>query len=174
MLAESPADRQQKVLKLLDTSGMRLHALLGRLTLCEDVVGDLMQELFVRLYQSRGFGKAKDPFAYAYRAAVNLAFEWRKRQKTTIRSLNHDCPAARQKSPLAQMIQAEQLQQLLDATAQLNDLARDVIVMHYIEQEPYDQIAERLGKKPQHLRSVASKAMARLRGLLADRQAKAM
>lgn len=168
------ADRQQKVLQLLDTSGARLHGLLGRLTLREDVVGDLMQELFIRLSQSRGFEKARDPLAYAYRTAINLAFEWRRRQKITLRLLNPDGPAARQKSALAQMIQTEQLQQLLDATSKLNELARDVVVMHYIEQKPYEEIAERLGKKPQHLRSVASKAISKLRGLLAGRQTKAM
>jgi RNA polymerase sigma factor (sigma-70 family) len=166
-LSKRLADRQQKVLQLLDTSGVRLHGLLARLTLREDVVGDLMQELFIRLYQSRGFDKAKDTFAYAYRAAINLAFEWRRRQKITIRSLDHDCPAAGQKSALAQMIQTEQLQQLLDVISRLNELAREVVVMHYIEQQPYEEIGRRLGKKPQYLRALSSKAMAKLRQLLA-------
>ena len=71
-------ERRRKILQLLDTSGPRLHRLLTRLTRREDVVGDLLQELFTRLWSSNGFDEAQDPYAYAYRAAVNLAFEWRR------------------------------------------------------------------------------------------------
>ena len=88
------SDRQKKILELLDTSGVRLHGLLARLML------------------------------------------------------------------------SEELGQVLDAMGQLNDLAREVLVMHYIEQESYEQIAQQLGKKSQHIRSVSAKAMARLRKLM--------
>jgi RNA polymerase sigma factor (sigma-70 family) len=64
------------------------------------------------------------------------------------------------------MIQAEELEQILDATSKLTDLARDVIVMRYIEQASYEEIAQRLDKEPQHLRSVCAKAMAQLREVL--------
>jgi len=52
-------------------------------------------------------------------------------------------------------------------SAKLSDLARDVVVLHYIEQESYEDIGRRLGKNHRHIRSVASKAMARIRELLA-------
>ena len=156
-------------MELLDTSGARLHALLARLTLSEDIVGDLMQELFIRLCRSRGFDKAKDPFAYAYRVAINLAFEWRRNLRPRFQSLDEDClPAENRPSSLGIMIQAEQLQRVLDATSQLSSLARDVVIMRYIEQEPYEEIGRRLGKKPQYVRSVCAKALARLRALLVD------
>ncbi len=161
-------DRQKIVLELLDSSGMRLHALLARLTLSQDAVGDLMQELCLRLCQSRGLDRAKDPFAYAYRAAINLAFEWRKKTRLKLESLDEDClPVQDSPGPLATMIQVEQLQQVLDATSRLSRLAREVVVMHYIEQESYEEIGRRLDKKPQYLRSVSAKALARLRRLLA-------
>jgi RNA polymerase sigma factor (sigma-70 family) len=66
------------------------------------------------------------------------------------------------------MIRAEELQRVLDATSQLGSLAREVVVMHYIEQKPYEEIGRLLGKKPQYLRSLSSKALARLRALLMD------
>ena len=165
-MSEFVSDRQKKVLELLDTSGVRLHALLGRLTLSEDVVGELMQELFIRLSKSR-LDKVNDPFAYAYRAAINLAFEWRKKSKVKFQSLDEDCfPVENSPSPLAEMVRAEELAQVLDMIGRLSELAREVVVMHYIEQESYEEIAQRLGKKPQHIRSVSAKAMARLRQLL--------
>lgn len=161
-------DRQKIVLELLDTSGTRLHALLARLTISEDTVGDLMQELCLRLCQSRGLDKAKDPFAYAYRTAINLALEWRRKQKLKFQSLDEDClPVQDNPAPLRTMIQTEQLQQVLDATSRLSRLAREVIVMHYIEQESYEEIGQHLGKNPDYLRSLSAKALAKLRTFLA-------
>jgi RNA polymerase sigma factor (sigma-70 family) len=160
-------ERQKKILQLLDVSGPRLHRLLARLTQREDVVGDLLQELFLRLWNSKAFGKAEDPFAYACRSAINLAFEWRRRQQIRCRPLEGNCPVAQDNSSaLGKMVQAEELEQVLDATSKLPDLARDVVVMHYIEQDSYEEIAERLGKKPQYMRSVCAKAMAQLREIL--------
>jgi RNA polymerase sigma factor (sigma-70 family) len=159
-------DRQKKILQLFDASGPRLHRLLGRLTLREDEAGDLLQELFLRLWNSRSFDRTKYPFSYAYRAAINLAFEWRRDRKLSSRPLGDDCPAKIGSSALGKMIAAEELGQILDATMQLTDLACDVVVMHYIEQESYDQIAKRLGKKPQYLRALNAKAVVRLREIL--------
>jgi RNA polymerase sigma factor (sigma-70 family) len=159
-------ERQKKILQLLDTSGPRLHRLLARLTRREDVVGDLLQELFIRLWNSKTFGKADDPLAYAYRTAINLAFEWRRHQQMTCRYAETGPAGQDHSSALGKMIQAEELEQVLDATSKLSDLARDVVVMRYIEQDSYEEIAARLGKKPQHLRSVCAKAMAQLREVL--------
>jgi len=161
--------RQRKILQLIDTSGPRLHRLLARLTRREDVAGDLSQELFTRLLSSNGFDEARDPFAYAHRAAVNLAFEWRRARKTTLQLSEENCPTADGPSVPGKMIRAEELEQVLDATAKLSDLARNVVVMRYIEQASYEEIARRLDKKPQHVRSVCAKAMAQLRKLLAGK-----
>ena len=161
-------ERQKKILQLLDTSGELLHRLLGRLTQREDVVGDLLQELFIRLWSSKTFDKADDPFAYAYRAAINLAFEWRRKQKRISQISQENCPAPKENpSALGKMIQAEELEQVLNAASKLTDLARDVVVMHYIEQDSYEEIGRRLGKKPQYMRSLCSKAITELREMFA-------
>ncbi len=164
-------ERQKKILQLLDTSGERLHRLLVRLTRREDVVGDLLQELFIRLWNSKAFDKAEDPFAYAYRAAINLAFEWRRKQKATCQISQENCPAVEDgPSALGKMIQAEELEQVLNAASKLTDLARDVVVMRYIEQDSYEEIGLRLCKKPQYMRALCAKAMAQLRELLASKK----
>jgi RNA polymerase sigma-70 factor (ECF subfamily) len=130
------------------------------------VVGDLLQELFLRLWNSKAFDNAEDPFAYAYRAAINLAFEWRRRQIACQPVEGNYAAVNRNPSTLGKMIQAEELEQVLDATSKLSDLARDVVVMRYIEQASYEEIAQRLGKKPQYMRSVCAKAIAQLREIL--------
>jgi RNA polymerase sigma-70 factor (ECF subfamily) len=164
-------ERQRKILQLFDTSGPRLHRLLARLTRREDVVGDLLQELFVRLWNSNGFDEARDPFAYAYRSAVNLAFEWRRGRKTTCQPLDENHAATDGPSAAGKMIRDEEMEQVLDATYKLTGLARDVVVMRYIEQASYEEIGQRLGKKPQHIRSACAKAMAQLREMLASKKA---
>jgi len=55
---------------------------------------------------------------------------------------------------------------VLDATSRLTDLARDVVVMRYIEQNSFEEIGRHLDKKPQYMRALCAKAMARLRELL--------
>jgi RNA polymerase sigma-70 factor (ECF subfamily) len=163
-------NRRQKILELFEKSGPQLHRLLGRLTLSEDVVGDLLQELFIRLWNSKSFHKAKNPSAYAYRAAINLAFEWQRDRKKSFQKLEGDYPAQVGSSVLNKIIADEELQQVLDATMQLSELSREVVVMHYIEQQSYEEISKRLGKKPQYLRALNTKAIARLRELLFNKE----
>ena len=163
-------NRQKKILELFETSGPQLHRLLAKLTLSEEIVGDLLQELFLRLWNSKAFDKAKDPFCYAYRSAINLAFEWRKDRKESFKPLDHDCPAETGSSALGNMIADEELQHVLDATMQLSDLSREVVVMHYIEQQSYEEIAKRLGKKPQYLRALNAKAISKLREILTGKK----
>ena len=160
-------DKKKKILELFEISGPRLYRLLGKLTLSQDEVGDVLQELFLRLWKSKSFSKAEEPFSYAYRAAINLAFEWRRNRKLSFQSIENDYDVQIDSSALGKMIAGEELQQVLDATMQLSDLAREVVVMHYIEQESYEEIAKRLGKKPQYLRALNAKSIARLRKLLA-------
>jgi RNA polymerase sigma factor (sigma-70 family) len=169
-IEETLKNKQQEILELFEKSGPQLHRLLGKLTLSENDTGDLLQELFLRLWNSKAFEKAKDPFSYAYRAAINLAFEWRRDRKESFKPLECDCPAETGTSTLGKMIADEELQQILDATMQLSDLSREVVVMHNIEQESYEEIAKRLGKKTQYLRALNAKAIARLRELLTGRK----
>jgi RNA polymerase sigma factor (sigma-70 family) len=157
-------DRGKKVLELLEAEGPRLHLLLARLTRREDAAGDLLQELVARLCQSRGLEGATDPLAYAYRAAANLAFEWRRSRRARQQSeARNGATPATAPSPLGAVIKEEELEQVLDATARLRDVARNAVLLRYLEQMSYEEIGRRLGKKPQHVRSLTSKALAQLR-----------
>lgn len=160
-------DNQKKTLELLDQHGESLHRLLSRLTRCEHTTSDLMQELFIKLSGARGFAKALNPYAYAWKTATNLAFDLRRKQKITFESLETVALSDElNKQTLDQMIQQEQLNRVLQITCGFNELARNVIVMRFIEQKSYQQIAERLGKKPDHLRSLCSKKLNQLQRIL--------
>jgi RNA polymerase sigma factor (sigma-70 family) len=161
--------RQDKVLQLLDQYGEKLHRLLARLTRCEHTTRDLMQELFIKLSCSRGFEKATNPYAYAWKSATNLAFRWHSQKKRNTESLESiQLPHEPNQDALNEMIRQEQIQHILQVTATFKELPRNVIVMRFIEQQSYEEIAERLGKNPDYLRALCSKMLKQLRFKLND------
>jgi RNA polymerase sigma-70 factor (ECF subfamily) len=160
-------ENTRRLLTVLDVDARRLHLLLVRLTLRADVAEDLMQELFLKLHDSRGFRQADNPCAYARRAAIHLAFDWRRRQRRRADTapLGVD-PKADGASPLDRLVAREQLAQTLAALDRLPKLARECLVLRYLENEPYETIAEQVGKTPHQARALCHKAIVRLRKLL--------
>ncbi len=152
------------LLSLLETHGAALHALFTRLVLRPDVAEDLLQELFLKLQHADGFARAADRKAYAFRAAVHLAFDWRRAHRP-MQPLATEPPGAAT-SPLDRLIDAEELEQVLEAIGQLPDLGRQVVVLRYLQQQEYAAIAEQLGKTEHQVRGLCAKALARLRSLL--------
>ena len=152
------------LLKLLDRKGPSLHALLTRLTLREDVAEDLMQELFIKLSSAKGLDKVNNLAAYARTCAMNIAFDWRRREMRL-----HTCsdeyidPESGDKSALSRLIENEQVQAVLQAADRLSKTQRQVFVLRYIEQYSFEQIARELNKTPHHVRALASRAMRRVR-----------
>ena len=164
-------DRQRKLLELLDKSGVSLHALLTRLTLREDVAEELMQELFIKLSNSSGLDKVANWGAYARRAAINLAFDWRRSRKRTPLGLDqvHE-PASNDNSPLSKLIQTEELEEILNTIGRINGPSREAFVMRYIQQQSTDDIAEQLGKTPHQVRALCYKVLSHLRDVLGPGQ----
>ena len=165
--------RHKELLEFLDKSGVGLYTLLTRLTLREETAEELMQELFIKLSKSKGFEKSTNQDAYVRRAAINLAFDWRRkfRQKLILSSVVCE-PVSKEISPLSKLIQTEELEEMLDAIGRLNKSWRQAIVMRYIQQQSYDDIAEQMNKTPHHVRAICSKALNRLRNSLGVNQQK--
>jgi RNA polymerase sigma factor (sigma-70 family) len=146
---------------ILETHGAELHALLTRLTLRADVAEDLLQELFLKLRRAAGFTRAVDRKAYAIRAAVHLAFDWRRMRRTT-EPLLSDPPGVAE-SPLGRLIDADELDRILDAMQKLSERSRQVLVLHFIEQQDYAQIAAQLRKTEHQVRGLCHKGLTKLR-----------
>jgi len=160
--------RHDKVMRLLDEHGEKLHRLLTRLTMCENAAGDLIQELFIRLSGSKSFGNARNELAFAWTSAVNLAYDWRRKHRVSVCSIDQQVlQAPDDDSSLNKMIRAEQVQKVLNAAMDLKEPGRSVVLLRYIEQRSYEEIAETLGKKPSHIRSLCSKSIGKLRQTLA-------
>jgi len=163
-------DRRIELLELLDRSGASLLALLTRLTLRQDAAEELMQDLFLKLSGAKDQGGIDCWYAYARRTAINLAFDWRRRQRirrTCSLDESPDCVSTGG-SPLGTLIESEELDQVLAAIDRLRGPSREAFVLRYIEQESYEQIAEQLGKTPHHVRALCSRAMSVLRNCVVE------
>ena len=160
--------RQTELLELLDQNGARLFALLTRLTLREDVAEELMQDLFIRLSSAKDQSGIDCWYAYARRTAINLAFDWRRRQATRrLRSLEGLGERASDASaPLSRLIQSEEIGRVLAAIGRLRGTSREVFVMRYVQQDSYEAIAEQLGKTVHQVRALCFRAMSNLRDML--------
>jgi RNA polymerase sigma factor (sigma-70 family) len=152
------------LLRILETHGAELHALLTRLTLRTGVAEDLLQELFLKLSNATGFHLARDRKAYAFRAAMHLAFDWRRKQRAA-GSLATE-PAASADSALDRLIHAEELEQVLDAIQTLPGLSREVLVLRHLRHLDYAEIARELGKTEHQARALYAKALGQLRVIL--------
>ena len=109
--------------------------------------------------------------AYARRAAINLAFDWRRSKKNNNLGLDRlQESASSDNSPLADMVRAEQLEQVLETICRLNKTSREVLVMRYIEEQTTEDIAEQLNKTPHQIRALCSKALGDVRDKLGSNQ----
>jgi RNA polymerase sigma factor (sigma-70 family) len=149
---------------ILERHGAELHALLSRLTLRADAAEDLLQDLFLKLRSSTSFARAANRKGYVFRTAVNLAFDWR-RTRRPVESLVNE-PAEIADAPIERLIDAEELNQVLDALNLLSPLMREVIVLHYLQHFDYVEVAEMVGKTEHQARALCHKALAKLRDAL--------
>ena len=141
--------------------------LLVRLTLRADVAEDLLQELFLKLHGASGFAAARNAAAFATRTAVNLAFDWRRRQTRCIESvaLTEDI-AGRPADPLNGLIQRQELERVLTAMAELPEVQRMVLTLQHVEHQGTDEIGRQLGRTAHQIRAISAKGIASLRATL--------
>jgi RNA polymerase sigma factor (sigma-70 family) len=163
-------DGQHKTLKILELHGLELHRLLTRLTVRPDAAEELLQELFINLSGSRAFLNATEPKAYAFRSAINLAMQWRR--KNVVRAVQIDeklLPAMEDR--ICEHIQnQEMLRLVLDAIGHLSEGMRNIIVSHYLEQRSYQEIAEGSKTEPGHIRVMCSRGINKIRSVISKRQ----
>jgi RNA polymerase sigma-70 factor (ECF subfamily) len=163
---------RQALSRLLDAQGDRLYATLARLTLRTEAATELFQELFLRLGRNPAFAKANDPTAYAFRSAINLAMEWRRKRRieiTTAPLLSATEIVSAEPSPLQRMIQSEQHEQLLNALSELGESDQRLFVLRFIEQQSYELIAKEFETTPHRARGLCHAAVRRLRQKMSAR-----
>ena len=162
-----------RLLELLDSVGPRVYALFTKLTGRVDAAEDLLQELFVKLLRSDGFTRAPNQDAYLIRSAIHLAFDWRRANRKSI-SLHESVtdPVQSTVSPIDNLIQAESVRAVLLALDSLSDHDRELICMRFLDEQPYETIANHYESSVHQIRSKCSKAIAHLRRVMGVEQVK--
>jgi RNA polymerase sigma factor (sigma-70 family) len=64
------------------------------------------------------------------------------------------------------LIDAEEREQVLNELQHLSELARQIVVLHYLQQQDYAEIAEQVGKTEHQVRGLCYKALEQLRARL--------
>ena len=128
---------------------VRLAALL---TQRRAVAEDLAQEAFARMYPK--WERATRPDAYLRRTLINVSINWYRRNATERGKL----------PPLVDVASAELgFDELADAVATLPFRQRAVLVLRYHHGCSEAEIADALGCRPGTVKSLTSRALARLR-----------
>jgi RNA polymerase sigma-70 factor (ECF subfamily) len=155
------------LLDLLDLYGHRLHALVFKLTANRDAADELLQDLFVRMRKAPEVAAAPISESYLFRAAINLAFDWRKRNRRIPKfTLLTNDVAADSIAPLERMVRYESVERVLAAMEQLSEQDRELITLRFLQGESSEWISDHWGSTPHRIRSRCSKAVARLRKLV--------
>ncbi len=163
---ETVVKQSNKAIELLESSGFRLRNLLFKMTLCENTADDLMQELFLKLAGSHGFGHCRNGFAYAWRTAVNLALDYHRKKRISKPLDERDTTSTVASDPVDKLADDEHIQIILNEISQMKPPGREILIMRHLGQQSFSEIADILEKKENHIRSIASKSLAKLRSRL--------
>jgi RNA polymerase sigma-70 factor (ECF subfamily) len=135
---------------------------LVRLVCRADLVADLCQEVFLRVYLARERYHETGAFAgWLYRIALNVARDAVRRQ-TTFQPLPEQ--AALEEADAEQVSEQQEVaEQLEDAIAELPLPLREVLVLRHYEGMSFEDIGRLLGVPASTLKSRFSAALTRLR-----------
>ena len=130
---------------------------------------DLTQESLLRAFRSLARFDPKQRFAgWLFGIATHVCRDWLRRRG---RRREHASDAAEQavveRTPREEAAAAEERENVLEAVRRLPLKYREVIVLHYLEEMSYDEVADSLGIRPDAARRRALRAREMLRRYLA-------
>lgn len=173
-------DDQAAFAALVERYQHRLVGIMGHLVGRPDEAEDLAQEVFLRVYRNRHKYTPRAKFStWLFTIANNLALNaLRDRHRRPVVRLEVPDPASsgpwqteqlvahRDQPPTHQLQQAELADVVRRALDQLNDRQRMAVVLNKFEDMNYAEIAEVMGLTQKAVKSLLSRARARLRECL--------
>jgi RNA polymerase sigma factor (sigma-70 family) len=125
---------------------------------------DLAQEVYVRLLRVEQLEQIKEPQAYLYRVASNVAAEWRMRAVHSKPHSDAELDAlVTESTPESLLDDAQFSAQLDSALAKMTPMVRAVTYLKLREDLSHEQIAEHLGITPRMVRRMLTTGYAQLR-----------
>lgn len=163
-------DELKPLLAALDDVGPQLHRLLARITLCEHSAEDLLQQLVLNLVERPDrIASIENLHGYLRRMAIHAAFNWRRdRMPKSTESLPDELPGCSSNAADAVEVR-ERAEMVLAALDDIPHASREVILLRFLQEESYDDIAAQLGKTQHQVRSLCNKGIQMLRRKLRPR-----
>jgi RNA polymerase sigma-70 factor (ECF subfamily) len=128
-----------------------------------DLVADLCQEVFLRVYRAGPRYRATGAFStWLYQIALNVARDAGRRRRREPEPLTNHEPAEQGRAE-ADYEAREVAQAVAEALAALPPALREVLVLHHYEGLKFEEIARLLGTPASTLKSRFTTALARLR-----------
>ena len=125
---------------------------------------DLAQEVYVRLLRVEKLEQIKEPQAYLYRVASNVAAEWRMRAVHSKPHSDAELETLVSAATPESLLDDEQFSTQLDAALQtMTPMVRAVIYLKLREDMSHEEIAEHLGITPRMVRRMLTTGYAQLR-----------
>lgn len=138
-----------------------------------DDARDLAQEAFLRLLRLKNAEYIRQPEAYLFRIAINLAYEYRLKQKTSL--IDSYSVVEEDSAVLATTHTTEELAELRERIARLEQalgtMAPNVqaaLIYHRRDGMTYSEIAERLGVSTSMIKKYLQTALIRCREYLRE------
>lgn len=176
MLRVKDGDSASFGLLLEKHRGSVIH-FLYRLVQEQAVAEELAQEVFLRVYRSRGSYEPTAKFTtWLFRIATHLALNWlrdgkHERGQERLDDSSPDVPGLqisdRQPSIEQQLVYQVRLEEVRRAVATLPEKQRAAVLMHKYEEMEYSQIAKVLGCSESAVKSLLFRAYETLRARLA-------
>lgn len=166
LIAELRTGSREACEKLLDLCEDRVY------NLCRRMVGevdadDVAQEALIEICRSApSFRGASSLSTWAYRVAVNVCLEHRRRRRPEFVPIEEgvvDLPSDPSSEPSAVAVRNETRRNLEAAVRALPEIHRDVVVLHEMQGLTYQECAQVLGCPVGTVKSRLSHAFAKLR-----------
>lgn len=151
--------------ELYGKEGTQLKRLLSRLLANDQDADDLCQEVCIRLLRMNEDVLIRDPRAFIYRIAANVASDWRRRPecRTAHVAIEPDSLVAEGGQPDAVAATDQELKRIQAGFTSLPYNLREVLIMHRLECLTREEIAESLGVSVGAVKKYLTQALGSLR-----------
>ncbi len=157
--------------RLFAEHGRPLQAFLYRRVGRRPDAAELAQEVYLRVLRVPDMGAVRDPEAYLYAVASNLAKKHARAQRRTAGMLDVDDELVQEQlSQLAQLPSAagqldaqQRIKRLREVLDQLPTKCHAAVILQYCHGLSYEQIGERLGISSHMVKKYLSQALAHCR-----------
>jgi RNA polymerase sigma-70 factor (sigma-E family) len=122
---------------------------------------DLAQEAFARAYERwKSVSRMERPGGWLQRVVANLSISWRRRRRAVPEEHLEERGAVA--DPETSDVE------LMEALSFLTPAQRAAVVLRYYADQPVEEVARALGKRPGTVRALTSQGLARLREFMAE------